>query len=295
MQLYQCPACDCLPLRYKKKPVSPPLCVRCGRTLQKTSRFSRGYRWGVALASCAVTALFVPHFVDYIKTKAVPTSFVSNLSGSLPPANPVDRTAESLDQNFLFSKLAQADLQWQPQEELLPDGSVRYLYKRRSGEPDLSIDELRALIETPRTFDTERAAIDDLLNTLRQAGVRVLLSPTLKKGAAAEWDHLQGVMRIQPDVLGKGSIDFLRVLNHEAVHVAQSCRAGNLRAKPRALGLSVTSNTTLLKTLDDPIYANASTWERGLELEAYGLQNETGVAKKLVSSECLGGQTAMLY
>jgi hypothetical protein len=263
--------------------------------MEKKSRFSRGYRWGLALASCAVTALFLPHLVDYVKIKSVPSSsLVSSLSWSLPPADPVDRTAESLDQSYLFSKLAEADLQWQPQEELLPDGSVRYLYKRRSGEPDLTVEELRALIETPRSFDTERAAIDDLLNTLRQAGVRVLLSPTLKKGAAAEWDHQHGVMRIQPDVLGKGSIDFLRVLNHEAVHVAQSCRAGSLRAKPQALGLPVTTDTTLLKTLDDPVYANASTWERGLELEAYGLQNETGAAKKLVSSECLGGQTAML-
>ncbi|MEB3335037.1 MAG: hypothetical protein VKP70_08635 [Cyanobacteriota bacterium] len=246
------------------------------------------------MAACAATALFIPHFVDYVKTNVIPLPAGTSLNGSLPPGEPVDRTLESLDDHLLFNKLAQADRQWQPQEELLPDGSIRYLYKRRSGEPDLTVSELRALIESPRSYHNEQAAIDELLDTLRQAGVRVLLTPTLKRGAAAEWDHSQGVMRIQPDVMGKGSVDFLRVLSHEAVHVAQSCRAGSLRARPSALGVPVRTNTSLLKTLDDPIYADTSTWEKGLELEAYGLQNEMGVAKTLVTNECLAGQTALL-
>ena len=205
---------------------------------------------------------------------------------SLLPAPAEERMTTSLNTSELFEKLEDADMQWQPQEELLPDGSTRYLYKRRAGEPNLSLAELRSLINDPPTFHAEREAIIDLLDTLRQAGVRILLSPTVKQGAAAEWDHQLGVMRIQPHVTGKGSLDFLRVLNHEAIHVAQSCRGGSLHARPTALGLPVSRDELINKTLTDPIYANASHWEKSLELEAYGLQNDIRKANSLVTKEC---------
>jgi hypothetical protein len=200
----------------------------------------------------------------------------------------------TLDRLDLFTKLEEADAQWLPQEELLPDGSTRYLYKRRAGEPDLNVAALRALISDPPTYDEERQAINSLLETLRKAGVRVMLSPTLKKGAAAEWDHRQGMMRIQPHVTDKGSLDFLRVLNHEAIHVAQSCRAGSLYARPQPLGIPVASNPTTQTTLAISIYADVSHEEKLLELEAYGLQNDIYRAHDLVSKECKVTQTALL-
>jgi hypothetical protein len=201
----------------------------------------------------------------------------------------------SLNANDLFSKLEEADEQWHPQEELLPDGSTRFLYKRRVGEPDLSVTELRSLINDPPTFQMERNAINNMLETLRQAGVRVMLSPTLKKGAAAEWEHRQAVMRIQPDVMGKGSKDFLRVLNHESIHVAQSCRGGSLFARPQPLGVPVSKDWTISKTLKSPVYTDVSQDEKILELEAYSLQNDVHEAKTLVSRECNLSNTAQLH
>lgn len=295
MRLYQCPACDCLPVRYKRRPSTTPTCVRCGRVMIKASRMPKGFRLGFALTTATVTALFVPHIVERVNshlikgtssTKLRSTRPTIGLSGSIAPPPPIDRVTESLDSHDLFSKLEDADSQWQPQEELLPDGSTRFLYKRRAGEPDLSLSELRSLINDPPTFHSEREAINDLLQTLRQAGVRVMLTPTIKKGAAAEWDHSQGVLRIQPQVTEKGSLDFLRVLNHEAIHVAQSCRGGSLFSKPEILGVPVSADRTIHTTLASPVYHNTSNVEKALEREAYSLQNDINKAKDLVGKEC---------
>jgi hypothetical protein len=50
----------------------------------------------------------------------------------------------------------------------------------------------------------------------------------------------------------------------------------------------------LKNNLNDPVYANASDWEKELEREAYGLQNEVSTAKKLVKRECKPQKTLFL-
>jgi hypothetical protein len=252
----------------------------------KVSKLSHQYRIGIALTSVAIALLFAPHIIDHLSSKFARPTFVPKLSGSVSPRPSLDRMTASLDANELFTRLEEADQQWKPQEELLPDGSTRFLYKRRAGEPDLTVVELRSLINDPPSFHAEREAISNLLETLQRAGVRVLLTPTLKKGAAAEWEHFQGVMRIQPDITNKGSLDFLRVLNHESIHVAQSCRGGSLYAKPEPLGVPVSKDKLIAKTLTSPIYMDVSKDEKALELEAYTLQDDIHKANALVIKEC---------
>jgi hypothetical protein len=260
----------------------------------KASRVSKNIRWGLAAASAAVVALFAPHVVERLNARFFTSPNPSNLSGSAAPLPAIGREAISPDRMDLFTKLQEADSQWQPQEELLPNGSTRYLYRRRAGEPDLSLAELRSLVKDPPSFETEKTAINQLLETLRKAGVRVMLTPTLKKGAAAEWDHHQGTLRIQPHVMEKGSKDFLVVLNHEAIHVAQSCRGGSLYAKPQALGIAIPPDPLTQRTLATAMYAGISHEEKGLEQEAYGLQDDVYRAQDLVSKECKVKQTALL-
>ncbi|MEB3301901.1 MAG: hypothetical protein VKN56_08005, partial [Cyanobacteriota bacterium] len=68
---------------------------------------------------------------------------------SLAPEAAEVRSKESFPINELIAQLEEADYQWQPRQEILPDGSTRYVYKRRSGDPDLNVTQLRQLIETP--------------------------------------------------------------------------------------------------------------------------------------------------
>jgi hypothetical protein len=286
MRLYQCPACDCLPLRYKKPPTTTPKCIRCGRTLVKISRIPKTLHWGMIASTAVSAALFAPHLVEHWTNRYLTTPSPPGLSGSIAPQPAIERETSSLDRIDLFTKLEEADSTWQPQEELLPDGSRQYRYKKRPGEPDLNLAELRALINEPPTFDIERKVINSLLETLQSAGVRVMLAPTLKQGAAAEWDHHHGTMRIKPEVIDSGSKDFLRVLNHESIHVAQSCRAGSLYSKPKPLGLNISTIPEFEAPLASSIYADIPHEDKVLEKEAYSLQNDTFNALKLLSKEC---------
>lgn len=252
----------------------------------KVSRLSGGYAWALGLAGAGLSLILLHELFKLTETELAQTPLMKILPGSLAPVGAELRAAQSLPTNDLMAQLEEADRQWQPQEEIQPDGTTHYLYKRRTDEPDLSVTELRKLIESPPTFHKERQAVLHLLQALQSAGVRVHLSPTIKKGAAAEWDHRQGTLRIQPHMSERGSVDFLQVLNHEAIHVAQSCRAGSLTAKPKPLGLNVSVNYSAQKKLNDPIYMGSSQWEKDLELEAYGSQNNSKLVKKVLTSEC---------
>ncbi len=206
------------------------------------------------------------------------------------PASP-SATSESLSQPSLFSQLQNADRDWVPKAEALSDGGTRYLYKRRPGDPELSIAEIKALMANPPSHHAERQAITVLLRLLQRRGVAVALKEPIKVGAAAEWDPQQRSLRIRPDVPGRGSVEFARVLNHEAIHVAQSCAAGGLAAPPRPLGLATPLTPALAALLQEPLYADADAAEKAMELEAYAHQDRLGAGLALVKLHCLEGQS----
>lgn len=286
MHLYQCPACDCLPIRYKDKNITKPVCIRCNRELVRVSKFKKGYIWAVGLAAAGMAFITIPDLISYFSNDWQQKRLFKGLQESLPPVGSELRTTSSLNIEDLLSQLEQADLQWHPQEEVLADGSTRYLYKRREGEPDLSIAELQRLLKSPPTFQLERQHIKDLLKALNHAGARVLIEPTLKEGAAAEWDHKASTLRIQPKIIQKGSVDFLKVLSHEAIHVAQSCKGGTLESKPAVLGINVANRSDILAKLKDPLYSDAPQWEQILEKEAYAAQNYPSIVEFHLEAQC---------
>ncbi|MFM7676130.1 MAG: hypothetical protein ACKO5F_11230, partial [Synechococcus sp.] len=214
--------------------------------------------------------------------------------GGAPPTMaalqaPPDQGPAGLDPGVraqLMDELERADQEWIPRAEVLPDGGTRYLYKRRQGDPELSVEEIRDLIANPPSFSRERTAIVSLLDVLEAARVRIELARPRKQGAAGEWDPSAGTLRIRPDVVEKGSVEFAKVLNHEAIHVAQSCRQGGLRASPRPLGLSTVLEPGLERHLEEPIYAAASPTEVELEREAYANQHQLELGEELVRFHC---------
>ena len=225
---------------------------------------------------------------------------VSDTLFTRPPAplRPGDVALDAISAGDLMARLELADFDWQPQAEVLPDGGVRYRYRRREGDPKLSIEQIRALMVDPPRFEQERQAISDLLDHLQRVGVQVVLGPPRKAGAAGEWDPAARTIRIKSEVVDQGSATFALVLNHEAIHVAQSCRRGGVSAPPKQLGLSISARPQAQGQLNDPIYANLSPLERQLEQEAYAHQHQLEQGAALISQECrppaalLGGRAA---
>lgn len=203
-----------------------------------------------------------------------------------PAPQPLSPLGSSPDPQLLLSQLAEADRQWTPRAEPLVNGGYRYVYKRRAGEPPLKLETIRALIANPPSFERERQAIGQLLQALQQVGVQVNLSAPQKSGAAAEWDPRARTVRIQPIVVSKGTLEFARVLNHEAIHVAQSCSNQGLGSDPLLLGLPSQLPGHLSTVLDEPIYRTAPERVRQLEREAFANQDRLTLGVQLVQAHC---------
>ena len=206
-----------------------------------------------------------------------PADGFSPQNGSRPQSDADDR---------LLQQLAIADRQWWPRAEPLPGGGTRYVYRRRPGDPELTLGQIKELMRHPPTFARERQRIAELRRALFALGVRLELRQPQKPGAAAEWDPAARTVRLKPAVVAKGSAEFARVLNHEAIHVAQSCRGGGIGAAPQPLGLSQQLPPQLQSVLQDPTYARASTRERELEREAYAHQDQLELGLNLLSLHC---------
>jgi len=241
---------------------------------------------------------------DWLQRHGWPPRRTTTLAASLRSTAPYTQDPalrpRALLENGLMQRLRDADRSWIPRAERLPDGGTRYLYKRRPGEPELTIPQIRALIARPPSHANERDAIVTLLTTLERVGAGVGLIEPIKPGAAAEWDPQARTLRLRPDVPDQGSLELARVLNHEAIHVAQSCAAGGVGASPRPLG--ATSRTLVAATLasgrvagprrpirqlQDPVYADLSPSERRMEQEAYSLQDRLGLGAQLLRIHCL--------
>ncbi len=95
-----------------------------------------------------------------------------------------------------------------------------------------------------------------------------------QKGAACEWNPRRGELRLRLDVAFKGTVNLARVQNHEVIHIAQSCKADSLYARPRLLGLSRSLNASGCRHLQQPLYARASREQRLLEEEAHANQEQ---------------------
>lgn len=186
----------------------------------------------------------------------------------------------------LMQQLAVADQQWRPQAQPLPGGGTRYVYRKRPGDPDLSLDQIRVLMAHPPTFAWERRVIRDLWRRLAELGIVLELTQPRKPGAAGEWDPARRTLRVKPTVINKGSSEFARVLNHEAIHVAQSCAAGGPSANPTLLGLPQQMPAHLQSALQQPTYAQAGRRELQLEQEAYANQDKLELGLSLLNLHC---------
>ncbi len=242
----------------------------------------RGYRWSLLL-----TVLMALPAAG--SAAAAPAAAGSGLL--LAPAS-VRRTPSpsgSLAASWealLFAQLEEGDRRWQPRLQRLPNGQIRYFYRRRPGEPPLTFPQIQALLRQPPRFDRERQTISELLSQLRHLGVTVELRTPRSPIAAGEWDPSRAALRVRPDVPSAGSRDFARVLNHEVIHVAQSCRGGGVRRAPVPLGLARRLSRDNAKLMDLPLYSRLPARARLLEEEAFANQEDLSLGQALLVRLC---------
>lgn len=240
----------------------------------------------IALALLGLVLAALPDLFQGAASLSVRSDVVPRLLERFEPEpDPAERPLALLNTGLL-EQLEQADQQWIPTVEPLPQGGLRYLYRRRAGEPELSVAQLRALIENPPSFGEERRMVAELLEVMQRAGVRIVMAQPKKAGAAGEWDHAARTLRLRPDVVEKGSLEFARVLNHEAIHVAQSCAGGSLRARPVLLGVDQQLEGPLVDQLEAPVYRDVSAAEKSLEREAYANQDSLGFGATMLRLRC---------
>lgn len=286
MTLYRCPSCRGPAIRLKGRLWGTPRCPTCSQRMLRWHRGGHGPALAVGVAAIGLLVAALPDLVDGLASVAITSNALPRLIERLEPDLAPHEQPASLLEGSLFQRLAAADRQWIPTVEQLPDGSKRYLYKRRLGEPELSIEQIRHRMRHPPRHDEERLAIQELLGTLQAADIRLVMTSPKKPGAAGEWDHAFRTLRIDPEVVEKGTMEFAKVLNHEAIHVAQSCAAGSVRARPRVLGLGTRLDPEQERHLNDPIYSTASPEELALEREAYANQHLLGTGATLIRSHC---------
>jgi hypothetical protein len=263
-----------------------PRCRRCGQLLRPATLLPAGSAIALAVAAATLLLAAVPDLLKGVATLAVRYPLAPGLLERFdPPPDPQRRPLVLLRQGLL-RRLAEGDARWSPRVEYLSNGGTRYFYQRRPGEPPLSLAQIRALIDLPPSFDKERESVVELLRSLQDVGVQLDLTKPHKRSAAAEWDGSSRTMRVDPSVVNHGTLDFARVLNHEAIHVAQSCLGGGLRARPKLLGIDNQLTPELAAQLNQPTYAEATPAERALEAEAYANQNRLGLGAELVGRHC---------
>jgi len=268
-------------LRPLRQPNGIWSCAVCGAVLEpnRLSPFWPVLAGLIGLASLGLSVMSKPQPVPMQpSTGLYPTRGVGGDS--------VQHLQGAIDSPRLLQQLALADRQWAPRAEPLPSGGVRYSYRKRPGDPDLSLTQIKALMTNPPRFEREQGVIETLLQQLRARGVQLSLSPPRKPGAAGEWDPSARALRIKPEVVRKGSAEFAKVLNHETIHVAQSCRGGGIQARPRLLGLAQHLTPALERVLRDPVYHRVSDWERALEREAYANQVHLELGPALLEAHC---------
>ena len=190
------------------------------------------------------------------------------------------------NQRLVLDVLAQNDRQWQPRLVVNHQGLQEYTYRQRPGAPELSLKDIQALLRSPPDYTSDVESIKNLLSALDRYGVTVVIAEPNRIGASGEWNPRRGEMRISHLVVKRGTQAFRRVLNHEAIHTAQSCAGGSIRSRPKPLGLSRRLDKTAIRHLQSEIYADLTSIDRRLEEEAYANQEDPEIGALLLKVHC---------
>ena len=150
---------------------------------------------------------------------------------------------------------------------------------RSQAQSALDIDD-----EGPVATLTADARIAGQVSTLERLGIEIVVGNPSIDGASAEWDAARRTVTISPATMQQGAGAVLQAMNHEAVHVAQSCKAGGVGTAGKTLGIGTSGAAA--QALQHEVYESVSREEKHLELEAYTLTNQTGAGINAAVEHC---------
>lgn len=195
-------------------------------------------------------------------------------------------TGPSINPDQLIADLQAADEARRPKATPQNDGSTRYEYYKNDDEPTPSIEDLKSQIENPVNHQKFYSEIRSILNELTNANVFTVLEVPGNPSVAGTWSPSEKLIRINPDIIQKGSVVFHETLAHEAIHVAQSCRSGSTTSIPSRIGLVIKYSISIDNSVYHPIYSSNQEEARLIEREAYSNSKETGIASELLKQYC---------
>ena len=105
--------------------------------------------------------------------------------------------------------------------------------------------------------------------------------------SSALWIPSENIVRIDRRNIDNGTKSFSQILNHEVIHIAQSCNATNSNDQPRLLNIGTKITKENMFYLKNDIYKDLSTYSKKLELEAYSNQSNLKLGVDLIKRYCL--------
>ena len=188
--------------------------------------------------------------------------------------------------DYLINKLENADNNLIPKYEPNPQGGGSYKYKKSNFSPELSISEIKEWINNPPKFNNEKNFILEQINLLDNLDIAVALVNFENNKIAAEWVYKKKFLKINIQTIKNGTKVFAKILNHEIIHIAQSCNGGKVSSEPILLGLEINLNKEEKHFLGSKIYKNKSKKELNLEKEAYSHQKNLDFGTELITKYC---------
>ena len=192
----------------------------------------------------------------------------------------------SIDIKSLLKNLLISD------SELIPrlvtkDGKQIYKYTKLPGDDELTISEIeKRILLGADYFKRDREQIVILLRKINELGISNQLT-NIESGALGTWTASKKQILIDYKVIKRGSRNFLDVLSHESIHLAQSCYGGSKNSYPKRIGLPLEFSKDLEINLSHKLYSKNSEEGIYLEREAFTYSKVEGAALKLLNKFCL--------
>lgn len=131
---------------------------------------------------------------------------------------------------------------------------------------------------------TANPAISKQVDALEGLGIQIVVGDPSVHGASAQWDPSRRTMTISPTTMEKGFGAVMRSIDHEAVHIAQSCKAGGVGLAGSPLGVAASGEA--VEKVQHAVYEDASDHAKHLEVEAYSLTEQKGAGIKAAIEHC---------